>query len=134
MRFTFRAAVLAAAILTSACVQGPTVQDRLRDVVVTPPPAGPVVAPQARTPIVAKTVAAAQIALTELERLALRYTSLPECKPGGPRACHDPAIKARIKEYDNYAFNVVMAARRNAARVEDAVDAINRFQAVIPIF
>lgn len=106
--------------------------DVVRGVVTTAPPPGPVVAPIAKTPVVANSVAAAQIALTELEKLAIRYTTLPECAPVSPRLCHDPVVKARIKEYDNYAFNAVMAARRGVGSLESAVAAINALQSILP--
>lgn len=127
------AVVVAAALSLGACAQQQaSLEDTLKSVVTTPPPPGPVVAPIAKTPIVAKSVAAAQVALTELEKLALQYTTLPECVPAGPRLCHDPVVKARIKEYDTYAYNAVMAARRGAGSLETAVKAIVALQAILP--
>lgn len=126
------AVTLATLSLLGACSQQASLEDTLKSVIVTPSPPGPVVAPIAKTPIVASSVAAAEIALSELEKLALRYTTLPECGPASPRTCHDPAIKARIKEYDSYAFNAVMAARRGAGSLESAVKAISALQSILP--
>jgi hypothetical protein len=47
---------------------------------------------------VGNAVAAAEIALTDAERLALRYTGLPRCGTAAATAlCSDPALVARIK-------------------------------------
>jgi hypothetical protein len=81
-------------------------------------------------------VAAAQQSLTLAEKLALRYTSLPPCGPkeavGFIPRCHVPAIKAKIKELDNTAFNAVMAARNNEGLLSVAVSAIGKLSAAVP--
>jgi len=86
-------------------------------------------------PMIGNGVAAAEQALTLAERIALRYTSLPQCgsevKGFIPR-CHDPAIKAKIKALDNTAFNAVMAARNNEALLSVAVSAIGNLSAAVP--
>lgn len=124
-----RALALLAPILLLACQPAPPASV----VAPTTPAAAPALPPAARTPVVAKSVAAAQIALTNLERLALRYTSLPRCgSPGATPVCSDPATVQRIKDYDNVAFDAVMRARRNSALLDFAVGAINALQAVIP--
>lgn len=129
MRYAF---VITLALSLGACAQQTSFEDTLKSVITTPPPPGPVVAPIAKTPIVANSVAAAEIALTGLEKIAVQYTSLPECTPTAPRVCHDPVIKAKIKEYDSYAFNAVMAARRGAGSLEMAVKAISALQSILP--
>lgn len=125
--------ILILVLALSACsTQRADLSDVWTSIITTPPPSGEVTSPIAKTPIVAKSVAAAQVALTQLEKLALRYTTLPECGPTAPKLCHDPVIKAQIKEYDTYAFNAVMAARRGAGSLETAVSAIVAFQKIIP--
>lgn len=79
--------------------------------------------PISKNPVVANSIAAAVQALTLLERVALQYTSSPHA---------DPVLKERIKQYDRYAYDAVMKARRNEATLDFALAAINAFQAVIP--
>lgn len=126
--------VLSLVLMVGACAPlQRNLSEVIRGVATSPPPSGPITTPIAKTPVIAKSVAAAQIALTELERLALRYTTLPECGPAAaPRLCHDPVLKARIKEYDTYAFNAVMSARRGVGSLETAVAAITAFRDLIP--
>lgn len=129
-RYLMIAAILAVPL--SGCEQVRAVLPSTPAPVVVTAPAVPL-PPAARTPIVAKSVAAAQIALTNLERVALRYTSLPRCTvPVTVPVCSDPATVEQIKHYDNVAFDAVMRARRNGALLDMAVGAINMFQRVIP--
>lgn len=83
------------------------------------------------TPVVGNSVAAAEIALTNAERLALKYTSLPRC-PAATVICSDPATVQRIKEYDNKAYAAVVSARSNEALIGLALSAIDAFGGVIP--
>jgi hypothetical protein len=85
----------------------------------------------APTTTVSNSVAAAQIALTNAERVALLYTSLPRC-PVNPPPCSDPATVQRIKDYDNKAYDLVKAARNNEALIGVAMAAIETFSSVIP--
>lgn len=80
---------------------------------------------------VSNTVAAAQIALTNAERVALIYTSLPRC-PVAPPPCSDPATVQTIKDYDNKAYDLVKAARNNEALIGTAMVAIDTLVKVIP--
>jgi hypothetical protein len=87
-------------------------------------------------PAIGNGIAAAEQSLTLAERLALRYTSLPQCgakevKGFIPR-CHDPVIKAKIKALDNTAFDAVMAARNNEGLLSVAVSEIGNLSAAIP--
>lgn len=86
----------------------------------------------AAPPTVSKSVAAAEIALTNAERLALIYTTLPRCGPVSPPLCSDPGIVQTIKDYDNRAYAAVMAARSNEALIAVALSAIDAFGGVIP--
>lgn len=85
------------------------------------------------TPAVQTDAAAAEVALTTAERLALAYTTLPQCGAAGATAiCSDPAIKAKIKAADNTAYTAVKAAETGGTTVAAAVAAIAALQAVIP--
>jgi hypothetical protein len=83
------------------------------------------------TTTISNSVAAAQIALTNAERLALVYTSMPRCHVAPP-PCSDQATVQRIKDYDNKAYDLVKAARENEALIGVAMVAIDTLVKVIP--
>lgn len=87
--------------------------------------------PISQTPVISNSVAAAQIALTNAERVALLYTTLPRC-PVNPPPCSDPATVQTIKDYDNKAYDLVKAARNNEALIGVAMAAIETFSSIIP--
>lgn len=77
--------------------------------------------------------AAAAVALTTAERLALVYMSLPQCgAPGATAVCSDPAVKAKIKAADNTAYAAVKSAEAGMTTTAAAVAAITALQALIP--
>jgi hypothetical protein len=90
-------------------------------------PGVPTVSP---SPVVSNSVAAAEIALTNVERLALRYTTLPRCPAAA--LCSDAATVQRIKDADNKAYAAVMAARHNEALLGLALSSIEAFGSVVP--
>jgi hypothetical protein len=84
-------------------------------------------------PIVSGSVAAAEIALTNAERLALHYTGLPRCGTAAATPlCSNPATVQQIKDYDNRAYAAVKAARANEALLGLALSAIDAFGSIIP--
>jgi hypothetical protein len=79
-----------------------------------------------------RTVLVLESALTTVDTAALSYTTLPACMPGGPRACSDPAVKARIKVAAQRAHDAVVAAQdRVDADPAGASDALRDAQAAI---
>jgi hypothetical protein len=84
------------------------------------------------SPVVSKTIVAAEQSLTLAEKLALRYTSLPACTATVKIVCHDPATKQKIKDLDNVAYRAVMAARTNEALLGVAITAIGDLSSAIP--
>jgi hypothetical protein len=83
------------------------------------------------TTTISNAVAAAEIALTNAERLALVYTSMPRCHVAPP-PCSDQATVQMIKDYDNKAYDLVKAARNNEALIGVAMVAIDTLVKVIP--
>lgn len=81
--------------------------------------------------IITNGIAAAEIALTNAEILALDYTRLPRCMPRMSLACSDPVIVQKIKDADNRAYAAVVAARRNQAMIGVAWAAIDAFSGTI---
>ncbi|HEY5209620.1 MAG TPA: hypothetical protein VIJ42_09275 [Stellaceae bacterium] len=80
-------------------------------------------------------VAAAEVALTTVERLVVRYEQLPSCgSTGATGLCADPTIVAEIKTADAKAFNAVMAAKKTLAAgdVQVALSAISALQSLVP--
>lgn len=80
-------------------------------------------------------VEAAEIALTDAERLALIYTSQAPCGAAGAAPaplCSDPATKARIKQLDQSAYQAVKAAEANSSLLDAALDAIKLLRSAIP--
>jgi len=75
-------------------------------------------------------VAAAEVALTGAERLALVYTSLPRCPGATP--CSDAATVATIKSLDNQAYAAVTAAKGNPSLVAAATAAVAALTNAIP--
>lgn len=75
-------------------------------------------------------VAAAAVALTAAEKLALSYTSLPRCPAA--TACSDEATVTKIKAADNTAYDAIKAAEANPALVGTAVSAITTLRNLIP--
>ena len=78
-----------------------------------------------------RSLAAVEIALTNAEMLALKYTSLPRCAPEVPQPCSDAEIVARIKEADAKAYALVVAARQDSAKLPDALRAVNEMSAML---
>lgn len=109
-------------------------------------PAGNLVAScaavESRAPVVTNDVAAAEVALTAAERVALIYTGLPRClvvgsalmpvTVGSPKICSSQTAVDRIKALDQQAYDAVMAAKRNAGLISAAWSAISVFQSAIP--
>lgn len=60
-------------------------------------------------------IAAAEVALTEAESIALRYVTQPTCNGMNAPLCSDPATVEQIKAADNKAYAAVKAARRLAS-------------------
>lgn len=85
----------------------------------------------APTTTISNSVAAAQIALTNAERLALVYTSMPRCHVAPP-PCSDQVTVQRIKDYDNQAYDAVKAARENEALIGVALVAIDTLVKAVP--
>lgn len=78
-------------------------------------------------------VDAAVLGLSTAERLAAIYTKLPSCTAPKPvMLCSDPAIKQKIKDADQVAYNAVKAAENNPALLSLALDAVSNLQSVIP--
>lgn len=87
----------------------------------------------ATTNTVITTVAAAEVALTAADQVALAYVTQPQC-PAGTVAwtCSDPTTVAKIKSYGASAFTAVMAARNGTGALADAIAAIDAFTAASP--
>ena len=85
----------------------------------------------ATAPTANQDIAAAEVALTASEQLALVYTSLPRCG-GASVICSVQATVDRIKAADNTAYNAVVQARSNTSLINAALAAIASFRAVIP--
>jgi hypothetical protein len=75
--------------------------------------------------------AAAEIALTSAERVALIYTTLPRCG-GVATICSNPATVDKIKALDQQAYTAVKAAENNSGLISAAWAAISIFQSAIP--
>jgi TRAP-type C4-dicarboxylate transport system permease small subunit len=80
---------------------------------------------------VSNDVAAAEIALTSAERVALIYTTLPRCG-GAVTICSAQATVDKIKALDTEAYTAVKAAQKNSALISAAWAAISSFQSAIP--
>jgi uncharacterized lipoprotein YehR (DUF1307 family) len=78
---------------------------------------------QAAQTTVANDVAAAEVALTVADQVALAYTSQPTA---------DPATKARIKSLAQTAYNAVKAAERDSTMLAVALTAIQNLRAAVP--
>ena len=84
-------------------------------------------------PTVNNDIAAAEVALTAGEQLALVYTSLPRCGSAGASAvCSVQATVDSIKAADNTAYNAVVQARGNSSLINAALSAIASFRALVP--
>ena len=80
-------------------------------------------------PTVNNDIAAAEVALTAGEQLALVYTSLPRCGSAGASAvCSVQATVDSIKA----AYNAVVHARGNSSLINAALSAIASFRALVP--
>jgi hypothetical protein len=80
---------------------------------------------------VSNDVAAAEIALTSAERVALIYTSLPRCG-GVARLCSAQATVDSIKALDTKAYTAVKAAEKDSGLISAAWVAISTLQGAIP--
>ncbi len=79
------------------------------------------------------TVAAAEIALTAAEQLALNYTKLPRCGSSGhPKVCSDKVTVAKVLDLDNKAYKAVQMAKSNEALVDLAFTAITSLMSAVP--
>lgn len=78
---------------------------------------------QAAQTTVANDVAAAEVALTVADQVALAYTSSPAA---------DPTVKARIKSLAQTAYNAVRAAKADGAMLAVALTAIQNLRAAVP--
>ncbi len=76
-------------------------------------------------------VAAAEIALTSAERVALIYTSLPRCG-GTATLCSTQVTVDKIKNLDLQAYTAVKAAEKDSGLISAAWVAISTLQSVIP--
>jgi hypothetical protein len=76
-------------------------------------------------------VAAAEIALTAAERVALIYVSLPRCG-GTATLCSAQATVDKIKVLDNNAFTAVKAAEQDETLLSAAWVAISSLSSAIP--
>lgn len=77
-------------------------------------------------------LAAAETAYLAAAKLGLRYAALPPCRLGAPPICRDPAVMARIKAADEWAYARLEAARQGEATVEAAQLAIAALTAATP--
>lgn len=78
---------------------------------------------------VANDVAAAEIALTGAEQVALVYTSRPRCG-GTVTLCSDQVAVDKIKAADQKAYDAVKAARDNSGLISAAWIAISSLQSI----
>lgn len=80
-------------------------------------------------------LAAAEVSLTGVERLAKIYTDLPRC--GSVKVttaiCSDPVLVSKIASLDSTAYNAVRAAKTNSAMLSVAITAIQDLRSAIPI-
>ena len=75
-------------------------------------------------------VASAEVALTQAEKAALVYTSLPRC-PAAP-VCSDSVIVASIGAADNKAYAAVQALKAGTGTQDAAAAAVAVLLAIIP--
>lgn len=87
-------------------------------------------ASQQTTSAVGADVAAAEVALTAAETIALHYATLPRC----PAAvlCSSQAVVDKIKALDRTAYSAVEAAKANAGLLAVAITAIADLRHAIP--
>ena len=76
-------------------------------------------------------LAGTEVALTETERLALAYVTLPACP--GAALCSDAAVVAKIKAADNIAYAAVMGAKAGKVLPADATAAVAALASLIPV-
>jgi hypothetical protein len=84
---------------------------------------------------VSNTVLGLQKTLQLAEQTAMIYTDLPRCgslPARGKPICSDPALAARLAEYDRKAWEAVQMAHRNEAMIGAAIEAVSAYQALIP--
>jgi len=87
----------------------------------------------ATTNTVTTTVAAAEIALTAADQVALAYVTQPLCPTGTVAwTCADPATVAKVKSYAATALAAVRAAEAGTGAIADAMTAINALTAILP--
>lgn len=79
---------------------------------------------------VSNAVSAAVIALTDVDRLVLVYTTLPRCP--GATICSDPATVVRVKALAQKAHDAVKLAEANETMLSDAILAIENLRHAIP--
>jgi|SRR6266851_6825040 len=72
-------------------------------------------------------VAAAEIALTGAEQVALIYTGRPRCG-GTVKLCSSQTVVDQIKKLDQQAYDAVQAARKNSGLITAAWIAIGSLQ------
>jgi PBP1b-binding outer membrane lipoprotein LpoB len=81
--------------------------------------------------VFANSVAGAELALTQAEKAALIYTSLPRC-PTAP-VCSDSTIVASIGAADNKAYAAVQALKAGTGTQDAAAAAVAILLAAIPV-
>lgn len=79
-------------------------------------------------------IAAAEVALTAADQVAIQYVTLPLCGPTAPKLCSVAATSTQIKSAAEAAFNAVQAAKASPtnATLAAANAAVAALQSLLP--